>query len=177
MLIYEYDRKTGELKAEPTIAREGPNEPGMPLIPAYATPDAPLAPVPKGCVEVFLAPDGTVPDDYRNGARQVVEDHRGTYYRIVDGSEFVLTEVGVAPAERDLTDLIPAPNSKWAGKKWVADKDKIKALQNAEIRILIARIEQEEQPAAQRKFALEGDNSLMRTVQDKIDALIAQLQD
>jgi len=41
----------------------------------------------------------------------------------------------------------------------------------------IAMIEQTEQPAAQRKFALEGDNSEMRAVQDKIDALAAQIQE
>ncbi|MFJ9535430.1 hypothetical protein [Herbaspirillum sp. NPDC101396] len=37
----------------------------------------------------------------------------------------------------------------------------------------IADIEQTEQPAAQRKFALEGDNSAIRDVQTKIDALAA----
>jgi hypothetical protein len=80
------------------------------------------------------------------------------------------------PSDRGLTALVPPENPKWTGKKWTTDKEKVKAQANAQIYAQIAKIEAEEQPAAQRKFVIDGDNSAMRAVQDKIDALVAQLQ-
>jgi len=174
MKVFNYSNETGEFTGADE-ARESPREPGQPLIPAYATPDQVPA-VQVGNVAVFLNDEGQVVSDYRAGAWREIADNRGMYFRTADAQPETLTDIGVLPADRGLTALVPPANAKWTGKKWSVDKDKVKALQNAQILAQIAKIEAEEQPAAQRKFALDNDNSLMRAVQEKIDALTAQLQ-
>jgi|SRR5450830_253048 len=175
MKIFNYSNLTGEFINDDD-ARESPREPGQPLIPAYATPDAP-PPVAAGHVAAFLNDEGQVVSDYHAGAWREVKDERGDYFRTVDAQPEYLPDIGISPADRGLTALPPPANAKWTGKKWGIDKDKVKALSNASLRAQIAIIEQTEQPAAQRKFALEGDNSAMRDVQSKIDALAAQIQE
>jgi len=175
MKIFNYSNVNGEFINDDD-ARESPREPGQPLIPAYATPDAPPS-VAAGYVAAFLDGAGQVVSDYRAGAWCAVRDERGDYFRTVDAQPEYLGDIGISPADRGLTALVPPENAKWTGKKWSIDKDRVKAQNNASLRAQIAVIEQTEQPAAQRKFALEGDNSAMRDVQTKIDALAAQIQE
>lgn len=174
MKINNYSRATGEY-LDQDDARESPREPGQPLIPAYSTPDeVPIVGV--GYVAVYLDAAGNVPGDYRKGTWSEVLDQRGMYYRTADGLPEYLTDIGANPTARGLTSLVPPNNAKWSGDQWEVDQDKVKALNNASLRMQIAAIEQTEQPAAQRDFVLTGNSASMRNVQDKIDLLAAQIE-
>ena len=81
--IYDYHPITGELR-DPAgrDARMDEEDPTRPIVPAFATLDAPPA---AGANEIAVRKDanGNVVEDGSVGAWQLVEDHRGaTYYDI-----------------------------------------------------------------------------------------------
>lgn len=174
MDIYNYDRVTGEF-INTEAARKRPLEEDVFAIPAYAAVDAPPEPF-AGKSACYLTATGVSPEDYRDGAWLLVEDRRGQYYRAADGAPVYLDRLGVQPESEGLTALVPAENTLWDGAQWAPDTAKLKALANADIQRQIQVIELTEQPAAQRLFAIKGDNSAMIEIQARIDALEAQLQ-
>ncbi len=175
MKIHNYSQDTGEAISA-TEARESPMETGVPLIPAYATPDAPPA-APAGYAAAFLDPHGVPPQNYKDGTWQICEDHRGVYYDTATGQQVLLTALSVSPEQRGLTSLVPGADQVWSGSGWVDDQAKLAVRNNARLRAEIQRIELEEQPAAQRAFVLTGDKGPMQVVQNKIDALQAQISE
>ncbi|EIJ46443.1 tail fiber assembly protein [Herbaspirillum sp. GW103] len=174
MKIFHYSNDTGEL-IEADIAREDPLLPGQYRLPAFATIDTPPGFVNPGYVLAYLDEGGTAPPDYRAGAWREVPDYRGAYWRTDTGQPEVLTRLGMTPQEAGLTDQAPPKFSKWNGQAWEVDQSAAKAAHNSAIAAQIAAIEQQEQPAAQRTFALDGDPSALRAIQQKIDALQAQI--
>lgn len=117
------------------------------------------------------------PEDYRAGAWREVSDYRGLYWRTDTGQQEQFTRLGMTPQEAGLTEQEPPKFAKWNGTAWEVDQSAAKAAHNAAIAAQIAAIEQQEQPAAQRVFALSGDASALRAIQEKIDALQAQIQE
>lgn len=176
MNIYHYNPKTGELIAA-DIAREDPLLPGQFRLPAFATIDpAPLF-IATGHAAAYLDDAGNVPADYRNGAWREVIDQRGEYWRTDNGLPVTLDRLGVTPTDAGLTRKEPPAFGKWTGKAWKVDQKAAMEAKKATIRAQISEIEQIEQPSAQRAFALTGDNTAMRAIQEKIDALLAQIQE
>jgi hypothetical protein len=176
MKIFHYSPTTGAL-VESDIAREDPLLPGQYRLPAFATIDSPPPLVASGHVAAYLDEDGMPPEDYRAGAWREVSDYRGLYWRTDTGQQEQFTRLGMTPQEAGLTDQEPPKFGKWNGKAWEVDQLAGKAAHNAAIAAQIAAIEQQEQPAAQRVFALSGDASALRAIQEKIDALQAQIQE
>jgi hypothetical protein len=155
MQIFHYSHETGELLSTDTP-------------PGFVNPRHALA---------YLDANGIPPVDYRAGAWREVADYRGLYWRTDTGKQEEFTRLGVTPQEAGLTDQEPPKFGKWNGKAWEVDQAAAKAAHNAAIAAQIAAIEQQEQPAAQRTFALDGDASALRAIQEKIDALQAQFQE
>lgn len=176
MKIFHYSQATGEI-IDADTAREDPLLPGEYRLPAYATPEAPPAFVSQGAALAYLDDQGRPPHDYRDGAWRELQDFRGSYWRTDNGQPEMLDRLGVTPADAGLTSKEPPPFGRWTGKAWKVDQKAAAAAKNAEIRGQIAEIEQVEQPAAQRAFALTGGNAAMRAIQEKIDALLAQIQE
>src|SRR5690242_10185734 len=79
--IFHYDPVTGVYLRQ-GVADESPLEPGIYLVPASATTDAP-PPAGAGQVAVFKA-----------GAWSLVADHRGQTYYKPDGERVTITELG-----------------------------------------------------------------------------------
>ncbi|MFJ3046987.1 phage tail protein [Herbaspirillum chlorophenolicum] len=176
MKIFHYSPETGELIAA-DAAREDPLMQGEFRPPAFATPDTPPAFVSQGAALAYLNDQGQAPADFRDGAWRELEDYRGTYWRIDNGQLEYLGKLGVTPAAAGLTAKAPPQFGKWTGKAWKVDQKAAVAAANAAIEEKIAEIERTEQPAAQRAFALEGDASGLRAIQEKINALKAQIQE
>ncbi|WP_288408009.1 phage tail protein [uncultured Herbaspirillum sp.] len=176
MQIFHYSHETGELLSSDT-AREDPQLSGEFRLPAFATIDTPPGFVNPGHALAYLNEDGTAPDDYRAGAWREVADFRGIYWRTDTGQKETLTRLGLTPQEAGLTDQEPPRFGKWNGAAWEIDQSAAKNAHNAAIAAQIAAIEQQEQPAAQRAFALNGDTSALKSIQQKIDALQAQIQE
>jgi hypothetical protein len=176
MKIFHYSRETGEL-IDADTAREDPLLPGQFRLPAFATIDTPPPFVTPGHVAAYLDEQGQAPQDYRDGNWREVIDMRGNYWRTASGQPAFLDRIGVMPADEGLTALEPPQFGRWNGTAWEIDQAAKKAAHNAAIAAQIAAIEQQEQPAAQRAFALNGDTSALRAIQEKIDALQAQIQE
>ncbi|MCI1015006.1 phage tail protein [Herbaspirillum sp. C7C2] len=176
MKIFHYNHETGELLSS-DIAREDPQLPGEFRLPAFATIDPPPGFINPACALAYLDGAGTVPADYRAGAWREVLDYRGLYWRTDTGQQEQFTRLGMTPQEAGLTDQEPPKFGKWNGHAWEVDQSAAKAAHNAAIAMQIVAIEQQEQPAAQRAFALNGDASALRVIQEKIDALQAQIQE
>lgn len=81
MLIYHYSNRTGEFLGE-GIADESPLEPGVFLIPAFATASTPPA-TEVNQVAVFAG-----------SAWEIKSDHRGGEYWLADGSRHSIMEIG-----------------------------------------------------------------------------------
>jgi hypothetical protein len=175
MKIYHYHPASGELMAA-DVAREDPQLPGEYRLPAYATPDMPPAFVSPGAALAYLNDQGQPPQDYRDGTWRELEDYRGPYWRMDNGQPEALERLGVTPAAAGLTSKEPPSFAVWTGKAWKVNQKAAAAAKNAIILGQIAEIEQKEQPAAQRAFALNGDKTAMQAIQEKIDALTAQIQ-
>lgn len=84
MDIYHYFAGSGEFFTQ-GLADPSPLEPGVWLVPAYATTVAPPA-----------APEGKRPV-WRDDAWQLVEDHRGLTVWLADGTETVIDQLGPLP--------------------------------------------------------------------------------
>lgn len=94
MQIWNYDPTTGELVST-GLADESPMEPGVFLLPAFATNIAPPS---------FV--DGFCPV-FRDGGWSLVEDHRGEKWWDVNGAEIVISELGKVPD--GLSNVAPPP--------------------------------------------------------------------
>lgn len=105
-------------------AQERPREPGVFFHPAYSTPEEPPIPA-QGNVMAFLDAAGNVPSDYQLGAWNERIDRRGAYWNVLDGQPTFLYDIGVDPADRDLTDKEPIGAVKWGGSDWVPDVEKL----------------------------------------------------
>lgn len=107
-IVYFYDRETGELcGAQP--ARESPLEPGVFLVPAFATLTPPPA-LKKGFARCF-----------RDGAWVYVEDHRSQQlYRTTNGEPCKIDCPGPIP---DGMTETPKPGEfyVWQDGQWVED--------------------------------------------------------
>lgn len=176
MKIFHYSRETGEL-IDADTAREDPLLPGQFRLPAFATIDTPPPFVASGHVAAYLDEQGQAPQDYRDGNWREVIDMRGDYWRTANGQVASLDRIGVTPDEEGLTALEPPQFGKWNGAAWEIDQEAKKAARNVGIAMQIAAIEQKEQPAAQRAYALTGDATALRDIQERIDALTAQMKE
>ena len=94
-LIYDYHPDTGEVfDINGREARADEENPSVPIVPAFATLDAPPA---FGANEIAVRKDanGNVSDDGSVGAWQIVEDHRGaTYYDTTTQAPTVIEQLG-----------------------------------------------------------------------------------
>ena len=115
MKIYNYDFKTGEFLSEGE-ADPSPLEPGVFLIPAYATDIAPPI-IQQNEVAIF------------NGSSwSVLQDNRGkTYYNVQTGDPFVIATIG-QESSKELTPKPPKEYSKWDGSEWVVDVDAVREI-------------------------------------------------
>lgn len=119
--IYNYHPASGEYTAS-TQAQMSPLEPGVPLIPAHATTQAPPQ---AGTRQAALF-------DASAQKWQLVPDWRGVQlYSTADGSE-VAAELGQTPADCAATDKHrPSEAHVWKTSKWVLDAAKQAALDAA----------------------------------------------
>lgn len=92
---YSYDESTGEFRAEVTL-HESPLEPGVFLLPAFATL---LAPPVAGAQQAAV---------WRNGAWMLVPDHRGETYWAGRGQPVRITELEVLPDPAWIAEEPPA---------------------------------------------------------------------
>ena len=119
--IYNYCPQTGELVSA-AAADPSPLEPGIYLLPAYATPTPPPA---AGVREValFRSADGGVPADHAFGTWQLLPDWRGVaLYATADGLSAAIDMPGVTPSDVGATET-PSPDQDciWDGSGWVLD--------------------------------------------------------
>ena len=110
MKIYNYDANTKEFVSE-SLAHESPLEPGVFLVPANATKEAPPK-VGQWQIPVFTGNGWTLTGDYR----------QATVYSTKDGKVHEVTSIG--RLSEDLT-LTPRPSKfhHWANNAWVEDKE------------------------------------------------------
>ena len=109
-IVHYFDPATGEY-VESMQARESPREPGVPLVPRFATLTVPPSPQP-GYTRCW-----------RDGAWVQVEDHRGqTVYSTEDGREIVIQELGPLP-DNVTTEPRPSPFHRWQDGQWVEDTE------------------------------------------------------
>lgn len=110
MIIYLYHAENGVFLGE-SIANESPREPGVYLLPAFATYDAPPS-VGEREIPVFCG-----------GAWRVVPDWRGVpLWDITSGEAVSIGRPGTTPEEIGATDIEHAdPATVWDGAGWVVD--------------------------------------------------------
>lgn len=119
--IYNYHPQTGEATSV-AVADPSPLEPGIYLLPAYATPTpAPAAGVRE--VALFRAADGTVPADHAGGSWQLLPDWRGVaLYSITDGVPVAIDVPGQSPADIGACEHPrPDPGHVWHKGAWLID--------------------------------------------------------
>lgn len=123
MEIYNYHPLTGEYLGR-GLADDSPLDPGNPIVPGYATPNAPPTPVGRG-IAVFRTSTGSVPQNWPDGAWTSMPDYRAVpLYRTADGSRFEpgaeYSGIGDLPAF--LTDEArPGPAHVWRDEAWQLD--------------------------------------------------------
>jgi hypothetical protein len=118
--IYNYHPKTGEFLNE-APADESPLEPGVALIPAYATI---IKPPKTASREVAVFADGQwkVKADWRGAA----------LFSTTDGSAVSISEIGKSPTDVGATDkAIPSASHSWKDGAWVLDPAKVAGLLDA----------------------------------------------
>ena len=115
MEIYNYHPATGEFLGSAT-ADKSPLEPGVFLIPAYATTVAPPTPS-KNQIPIFLGGKWVMHNDYRGK----------TYYETDTGERHDIINIGESP-NPSWTEKVPKENSKWNGSEWVADVEAVKEI-------------------------------------------------
>lgn len=119
MLVYNYSPVDGAVLGT-SEADESPLEPGVWLIPAFAT-DVPPPAAEAGQAAVWTGE-----------AWLLVDDHRGeTVYSTADGSELIIQSVGALP-EDVTTEPRPSPLHVWADGAWTLDVERHAAARRAE---------------------------------------------
>lgn len=98
MKVHNYDSVTGEYLGSAN-AQESPLEPGVFLVPAYATQQAPPA------ARVGFAAC------WRENAWAMVEDHRGERFWDASGAEVTVRELGPLPEGLSASPPEPDPNA------------------------------------------------------------------
>ncbi|AXW01378.1 phage tail protein [Ralstonia pseudosolanacearum] len=108
--IYHYHPTTGEY-AGSSPADHSPLEPGVVLIPAHATDQAPPA---AGPHEVAVL---------REGSWSVAADWRGVaLFSKADGSAVTIADIGTTPADVNATETArPSAAHAWRAGKWIED--------------------------------------------------------
>lgn len=111
--IYNYHPKTGEFLTE-APADESPLEPGVTLIPAYAT----IIKPPKTAIHEVAV--------FFDGLWQVKADWRGVaLFSTTDGTSVSIGEIGKSPVDIGATDKpIPGPAYAWKAGAWQLDPAK-----------------------------------------------------
>ena len=124
MQINHYSPATGEFIAA-GVADFSSLEPGVALIPAYAT-SVEVPTVQPREVAVFRAADGAVPEHAADGVWQVLPDWRGaTLFSTLNGDGVSITEIGQLPSDVQATELPrPSPAHAWSGEGWVFNAEK-----------------------------------------------------
>lgn len=112
--IFNYDAQTGEFINEST-ADESPLEPGVILVPAFATTTRPPETVAH---EVAI---------FTDGQWLVKADWRGVHlFSVADGSPVSIDEIGKEPVDVGATDqAMPGETYSWNGDSWVIDQAKV----------------------------------------------------
>ncbi|MCL9847348.1 phage tail protein [Ralstonia solanacearum] len=113
--VYHYHPTTGEYTGS-SPADHSPLEPGVALIPAHATTQAPPE---TGAREVAV---------FRDDAWHIAPDWRGAaLFSTVDGSAISIADIGATPADVNATETArPSSAHVWTAGKWVEDA-KLKA--------------------------------------------------
>jgi len=163
MIIYSYDKLTGELVRNPdgsigVEAKENPLLPGEFLIPANAT---------------TIKPPEYVAEKARcfiSGAWKYVDDYRGrTVYRKSTALKAIVTTVG--PISDDYTFLVPGNYPVWDGAQWIVDPVQWAAEQaNAEAVLAYQAFE------AAKKAAIIDTMPTWSAVSDKYDTMLTDLE-
>ena len=109
MKIYNYDKVTKEFVCEST-ASESPLEPGVFLIPAFATSTKPPK-VPKRMVAIF---------DETSNEWEVIENNRGVVFNTTTQESVLWTDFGILP-NNYTSKQKPEGLFVWDGKDWVFD--------------------------------------------------------
>jgi len=114
--IYNFHPLTGEFISE-VPADESPLEPGVVLLPAFATALKP----PKTAVREVAV--------FANGQWQVKANWRGvTLFVTATGAKTAINEIGKTPTDIGATDIPPpAPEYSWANGAWTVDQVKVAA--------------------------------------------------
>ena len=113
--IYNYSSLTGEF-IDISVAPESPLEPGVDIIPAWATTLPP--PTTSGhTIAVF-----------KDGAWSITSDYRGvTVYSTTTGDATIINELGPYPIDTT-TSPRPSVNHEWDGSTWILDIAKIREI-------------------------------------------------
>ncbi|AKZ26172.1 phage tail protein [Ralstonia nicotianae] len=108
--VFHFHPTTGEYTGS-SLAEHSPLEPGVVLIPAHATTQAPPE---TGAREVAV---------FRDDAWHIASDWRGAaLFAIVDGAAITITELGTTPADVNATETArPSAAHVWNAGTWVED--------------------------------------------------------
>lgn len=120
-IIYHYDGATG-LPLSQGVADANPLDPKNPLLPAYSTPKKSPATGEFECAR-YLTSSDAVPAHHAEGDWVVQPDWRdAVLWSTTDGSEVVITEPNITPADRGATVVpYPGPGHVWRDEQWQAD--------------------------------------------------------
>lgn len=115
-IIYNYRPDSGEYLSTAT-ADESPLEPGVFLVPAFATD---IKPPKAGANQASV---------FANGKWKLVADWRGVpLFSTADGSPVSISEIGKTPADASATELPPpSPTHSWQDGAWSIDSAKVTA--------------------------------------------------
>lgn len=134
MDIFHFHHATGEFLGNGS-ADENPLDPETPLVPANATPVAPMA-ISVGSVALYLCSDGTVPSNWVDGQWQLQPDYRNVpLFSIRDGSPYRVGDVysGIGPIPPGVTlEERPSLAHFWGGSTWELDAAEVMRLQRIE---------------------------------------------
>ncbi|BCM11208.1 phage tail protein [Ralstonia nicotianae] len=141
--VYHYHPTTGEY-AGSSPADHSPLEPGVVLIPAHATDEAPPE---AGPYEVAV---------FCDGSWSVAADWRGVaLFSQADGSAVTIAEIGTTPADVNATETArPSAAHVWKAGKWIEDAQ-LKASQLVALRLRLC--DQLDAAADAVRLAVVGD--------------------
>ena len=119
--IYHYAADNGGLLGA-GVADANPLEPNFPLLPAYATPSAPLEALAHECAR-YLDEAGAVPAHHADGDWVLQPDWRGVaLWSTQTGAPVEITTPNLTPAQQGATEVpYPGPGYVWRNGQWQAD--------------------------------------------------------